>query len=110
MVMEDEATAEWIAALCRLRRPTLLYAASIVCVDLHDYQIAISLLKLCTTLEPENAAAHLLLAETFMALEQFELALPGLERALTLGKHQEAQKLLASCHASLSDQHYKALS
>src|SRR5437763_5312067 len=107
MLIEDEATAAWIAALCELRRPTLLLAAALACVELQQHQTAIAILELCTTLEPDNAEARLLLAESYKALGQCEKAILIIGSP-SLAKRREAQNLLLYCYTSLTDEQYAA--
>lgn len=110
MLTEDEATTEWIAALCELRRPTLLLVAALARVELLQYQTAIAILELCLTLDPESAQARLLLAESYKAVGQCEKAIALIERSPSLAKRREAQSLLLYCYTSLSDEQYAALS
>lgn len=106
--IEDEATAAWISALCQRRRSTLLLAAALTCAEMEEHQTIISILELCIRIEPENAEARLLLAESYKALGQCEQAISVIERTPSLAKRLEAQSLLLYCYTSLTDEQYAA--
>jgi cytochrome c-type biogenesis protein CcmH/NrfG len=99
----DDGTALWVNALCQQRRPVLLLAAAMACHELSEHQVAITILGLCTKLEPDNPEAHLLLGKSLLALDRIEEAARALEFSITLEPEgDEAQSLLMWCYSTVA--------
>jgi Flp pilus assembly protein TadD len=97
----EEGEAQWVSDLCRLRRPTLLLAAGITCLELREHEAALAVLELCTKLEPDNPEAHLLTGKSLLALERTEEAARALGQAMRLDPGCfEAKSLLVWCYSS----------
>ena len=101
MLTTDEGAAQWVSDLCRLRRPTLLLAAGITCLELREHEAALAVLELCARLEPDNAEAHLLVGKSLLALERTDEAARALEQAARVDPGcLEAKSLLLWCYSS----------
>jgi tetratricopeptide (TPR) repeat protein len=106
----DQGIAQWGNSLHGQKCPTLLLAAASACYDFREHQTAISVLELCVKLEPENQAAHMLLANSYVALERSDLAISTLARSLALDPScQDAKSLLLWCYTGLTDEQFEAI-
>ena len=103
MSTTDYGAAQWVSDLCRLRRPTLLLAAGIACLELRERETALALLELCAKLDPGNAEPHLLAGKALLALGRVEDAARALEETVRLDPAcGEAKSLLVWCYSSVA--------
>ena len=95
----------WITTLGRTGRASLLFNIASLCYDLGQHQTTIELLDMYARLDPESCAAYLLLGRSYIALEQYDLAIRALEHARSLEPQSpEAAHLLLYCYTGLSDE------